>query len=106
MDQEMLKINLLADAGFGLLVAILGIVMYFFQEILANYMRFLLPIPPISVAAYIFVINFYREYGGKTPNSITTSVRELLMATGVSAMVFALISLWLIILLDYARRFL
>lgn len=101
----MLKLNLLAVVGFGVLVALLGMVLYVFREMLADYIRFILPIPPLSVAAYVFVINFFRQYSGKLPDDPLIVFRELFMATAVAALVFGLLSVWLILLLDYARQY-
>lgn len=104
MDQNILKINLLAIAGFGVLVAIMGGILYLFRAVLSEYIRFLLPIPPLSVAAYVFVINFFRQYGGRLPESNQDTLRELLTATGIAALVFALLSYCLMLLLNYAQN--
>ncbi len=101
----MLKINLLAIAGFGILVAIVGIVLYLFRNDLAETIRFLLPIPPLSIAAYVFVLNVFRQYGGKMPENGIDVARELLIGTAVSALIFGLFSFGLMFFLEYSRRY-
>ena len=105
MEQNILKLNILAIAGFGILVTILGLALYFFQDAVAEYVRFLLPIPPLAVAAYVFVINMFRQYAGKMPENNLELVKELLTGIGIAALIFGLLSLGLTFFLDYARRF-
>lgn len=102
MDQ--IKINLLAILGFGLFVTLIGLLLYFFRDTLAQVVRFLLPIPPLSVAAYVFIVNVFRQYEGKMPATPLAVARELLTGTLVAALVFGVISLGLMFFLEYARR--
>lgn len=104
MDQNTLKINLLAIAGFGLLVTLAGILLYVFRNSASANLRYLLPIPPLSIAAYVFIINLYRQYNGKLPENPSVLARELLIGTLTTAAVFGLFSLGLLVLLELARR--
>ncbi|MCB9136416.1 MAG: hypothetical protein H6636_13385 [Anaerolineales bacterium] len=105
MDQNLLKINLLAIMGFGLLVTIVGLLLYLLRDSITDVVRFLLPIPPLSVAAYVFIINVFRQYGGKIPPTPAEIARELFVGTLVAALVFGLLSLGLMFFLEYARRY-
>lgn len=104
MDQNTLKINLLAIASFGILVTLVGILLYIFRNSASENIRFLLPIPPLSIAAYVFIINVFRQYNGKLPTNPWAIARELLTGTLTAAVVFGVFSLGLIILLELARR--
>jgi hypothetical protein len=104
MEPEMLKINTLSIAIFGLLVFLVGLVLYIFRDSLSTYIRFILPIPPISVAAYIFVFNMFRHYGGHLPETFTGTTREILLSTGISAILFGTFTILLAILVHFAQR--
>ena len=69
-------------------------------------MRFLLPIPPLGVAAYVFVFNLFGHYGGQMPEKKWDLVREIVYGTGIAALVFGVFTLFLVFLLDFARRYL
>ena len=61
MDKELLKINLLALAGSGLLMLLTGVLLYAFRDRVSPYMRYFLPVPPLGVAAYIVVFNLFKD---------------------------------------------
>jgi len=65
----MLKINILSIAGIGLLMLLTGLLLFVFQDSIAQHRRFFLPIPPLGVAAYVFVFNLFDHYNGKLPES-------------------------------------
>lgn len=90
MERELLRINLLAIAISGLLMLVTGGLLYVFQGGVSKHMRFFLPIPPIGVAAYIFVFNMFRHYEGGLPRSAWEMVREVALSTGVFAAIFCL----------------
>jgi hypothetical protein len=106
MDQNVLKINILAIAGFGLLVMLIGIGLYFFRNSIVANIRFFLPIPPLGVAAYVFVFNVFRYYGDQMPAEKGDLAREILVGTGAAALVFGGMVFFLVYLLEYSRRFL
>ena len=78
MEQEVLKTNLLSIAVAGLLMALTGILLYLFRNELSGNVRYLMPIPPLGVASYIFVFNMYRYYSGNLPGSLLATVKEIL----------------------------
>ena len=59
---------------------VVGTVLYLLAGPVSNYMRFLLLLPPISVAAYIYVQNKISlpETSGETPR---TTLKDLLTET-------------------------
>ncbi len=88
MENEILKINILSITISGLLMMLAGIVLYYFKESLAGGMiRFFLPIPPIGVAAYIFVFNMFKHYQCTTPSK-SIMMSEILVATFLSGLFF------------------
>ena len=102
----MLKINILAIVSFGILISLIGLGFFFFREVISNYMRFLLPVPPIGVAAYVFVFNLYGYFGGHIPEKKWDLAREIIFGTGVAMLVFGFMALLLVFFLEYARRIL
>jgi hypothetical protein len=88
MDPVLLKTNILSITVSGLVMMLMGILVYVFREAAAPHMRFLLPIPPLGVAAYEYVFNMYRHFDGQTLPS-----GKLLLDLTVAAMSVALIFL-------------
>jgi len=102
MENEILKINILAIAISGLLMLAAGVVLYYFKGYVAGGMRFFLPIPPIGVAAYIFVFNMFKHYNCCVPDR-SVMISELLMATLASSFFFALFTAILMVLINFLK---
>lgn len=61
---------------------------YLFRGMLTNgAIRYFLPIPPIAVAAYIFVFNMFKYQSNYSPAKLNIAV-EMLIATLVSGLFF------------------
>ncbi len=105
MNQALLKINLFAIIGFGLVVGIFGLVLFFFRTQIAPYLRYFLPLPPLGVAAYVFVFNLYGYFGGEMPANKMTLLKELLIGTSVMTLIFGLTTFLLVLFLEITRRF-
>ncbi|NUM46273.1 MAG: hypothetical protein HUU38_16340 [Anaerolineales bacterium] len=105
MNPALLRINLFAIIGFGLLVCLFGLMLFFFRTQIAPYLRYFLPLPPLGVAAYVFVFNLYGFFGGQMPANKMTLVKELLIGTGVMTLIFGLTTLLLVLFLEITRRF-
>lgn len=105
MEDEILKTNLLAIAGSGLLILLTGILFLVFKDVVSKNMRFLLPIPPLGVAAYIFVFNMYVHYGGNLPRTTWGTVREIILSIAIASIIFAVFTIVLIVFVGYLRRF-
>lgn len=104
MNQDILKVNMLSIAVAGLLILITGVVLYVFREQVADNIRFFMPLPPIGVAAYIFVFNLYGHYDGTLPGGTWDAVKELLVGTAVAAVAFGIFTLLLVAIIELVRR--
>ena len=89
MESEVLKTNLLAIAVSGFLTMLAGIILYIFRGSIAANIRYLLQIPPLGVAAYIFAFNLFRYYNGNLPDNLALTVKEIIYSTLVSAATWA-----------------
>jgi hypothetical protein len=90
MEDDLLKLNMLTIAASGLMMLLSGLVLYFFRDTVSNNLRFFLPIPPIGVAAYIFVFNMFRHYQGHLPEHISITIREVFISSMFALGVFTL----------------
>ena len=66
-----------------------GLFLYLFRDFVSQNIRFFLPIPPLGVAAYVFVFNLFRFYEGNLPN-IWATARELVISAVISGVVFCI----------------
>ena len=80
MNTEVLKTTILSIVTMGVVITLSGVVLYYFRDQVGQYMRYLLPIPPIGVAAYVFVYNMFGKYDGKLPGTTILFVLSSLMA--------------------------
>ena len=90
MEDDLLKLNMLTIAASGFMMLLSGLVLYYFRDVVSNNLRFFLPIPPIGVAAYIFVFNMFRHYQGHLPENLSGTIREVLISSMFALGVFAL----------------
>lgn len=88
MNDEMLKVNILSITAAGFLMLITGLLLYIFSDVVSRNIRFFLPVPPLGVAAYVFVFNLFAFYNGNLPGNIWDTVRELGISAGISGIVF------------------
>ena len=81
------KILLIAVLGIAMLLA--GVLLYAFAGRVAPHWRFLLPLPPISVAAYIYVLNRMGEAGALSgASTLRADVVDLLLQTVIGTIAF------------------
>ena len=66
---------------------------------------FFLPIPPIGVAAYIYVFNLYQHNHGNLPSRLSGTVKEIILSVGVIAGTFAVFVVLLILFINTVRKF-
>ena len=104
MEDETIKANLLSLAGSGFLILLTGLLLYVFRGSVARYMRFVLPIPPLGVAAYIFVFNLYIHYDGNLPENSWGTAREIALSVAVASIIFAVFTVLLILFTSVVRR--
>lgn len=104
MNTEVLKINMLAIAIAGLLILLTGITLYIFREQIAGNVRYFLPVPPLGVAAYIFVFNMYNHYDGHLPEGNWIAAKEIIYGTVIAATSFGLFTLLIMGLITFLKR--
>ena len=104
MDSNVLKTNILSIVIMGFAISLSGIVFYFMKDQASQYIRYLLPIPPIGVAAYVYVVNMFEKYNGKLPGTLSGLFREVFFATLFSTVVFAGFTVFLILLVNAVKR--
>lgn len=92
MQDDVFNVRTLTIASTGLLIFLFGLGLYIFRDLVAKNVRFFLPIPPIGVAAYIFVFSTYTYYGGQLTGNMRPVIRELFAGTGMAAAAFFLLS--------------
>lgn len=99
------KLQLAVIAASGMVVAILAAVLVgFVQHLTPTMMRYLLPIPPLSVAAYSFVFSFVRDRTGDLPGLAEGAV-VVAQASFVSALLFALMAAGMLVFVRIGARF-
>ncbi len=81
-----------------------GIALYFFRGSIATNIRYLLQIPPLGVAAYIFSFNLFRYYNGNLPDNVAIAAREIVISTLVSASVFFVFTVMFVLIISYVAR--
>lgn len=97
MNSAVLKTTILSVIFMGLVILLAGLALLFWRNQIAPYMRYLLPIPPIGVAAYVFVYNMFSKYGGARPGPFSQVIREIALASAISSAVFFVFTLILIV---------
>ena len=92
MPIETVRNNLIVIASMGFAMFIVGLILYSNASRVAPYMRYLLPLPPIAVAAYIYVLNIVGAESDRTLNI----GQDLLLETLIGTVSFLLITLLLL----------
>ncbi|MGD2077034.1 MAG: hypothetical protein PVH18_01525 [Chloroflexota bacterium] len=104
MNPEILRINMLSIAVAGFLIMLTGIALYIFRDHIADNLRFFLPIPPLGVAAYIFVFSMYNHYDGDLSAGPWVAVKEILYSTVIAAVSFGLFAFAIFVIISLTRR--
>lgn len=104
MEDDLLKANLLAIVVTGLLLLVTGAVLYFFRNQIVVNSRYVMPIPPLGVAAYVFVFNMYRHYNTNLPLHTWDIVKEIVYSTATATVIFGLFTVLLVIIIETVRR--
>jgi len=89
----------------GLVMAILGFLLYFLKKQAFPYMPYLLMIPPIGVASYVFVFNISRKYNGLLPTSFSALTKELLLATAFATGIFLIFTVLLLLMTGLFKKY-
>lgn len=104
MEEDSVVINILSIAGAGLIILITGIVFFIFKDYIDKHIQYFLPVPPIAVAAYIFVHNMYQQNSIQLSGNVIQLLKEVLMSVGIVATSFAIFSVLLILFIDFCRK--
>jgi len=104
MEEDSVVINILSIAGAGLLILITGIIFLIFKDYISKHIQFFLPIPPIAVAAYIFVYNMYQQNTIELSGKFSLFFRDVLMSTGIVSVSFAVFVVLLTLFIDVCRK--
>ena len=105
MKMDSILTNILSIAGAGLLILLTGLSFLLFRDFVTRNIRFFLPIPPIGVAAYIFVFNMFQQYDGNLSEDLSTTLKEILISVGVVAFTFGAFTVLLTLFISTFRKF-
>lgn len=98
MDDAILKINTLSITFAGVLIALGGIILYFTRTFISSRLRYFLPIPPIGVAAYVFVFNMFKFYNASLPQ-FSAVVIEILLSTLTAALAYLVLVVLMVLII-------
>lgn len=104
MNPDIIKTNTLSIAVAGLLILLTGITLYLFRDEVYDNIRFFMPIPPLAVAAYIFVFNMYSHYDGNLPPGNWAAVKEILYSTAIAAIAFGVFATLIVVIINFIKR--
>lgn len=90
MNDVMLARNLRLVAGFGGLILLTGLLLYWLRSkpFVSGYEWYFSPIPPLGVAAYVFVLNLLKKHTAGLPDPGWVA-KQVVLGAGVAALVFA-----------------
>jgi hypothetical protein len=63
-----------------------------------------MPIPPLAVAAYIFVFNMYVYYRGNLPERTVDIVKEIILSVAFSSLIFGAFTVLIILLISVVKK--
>ena len=81
-----------------------GMILYYFRGSISTNIRYLLQIPPLGVAAYIFAFNLFRYYNGSLPDNFSITAREIIYSTLISAGVFFIFTVLFVLIIGLIDR--
>jgi hypothetical protein len=104
MQEDSTLTNILSITGAGLLILLTGLSFLFFRDFISKNIRYFLPIPPIGVAAYIYVFNLFQHNEGDFSGSIAVTIKEILLSVSIVAFTFTTFVLFLILFINAIRK--
>jgi hypothetical protein len=104
MQDEIIAVRLMTIASSGLLIFFIGLGLYLFREPVTENIRFFLPIPPIGVAAYIFVFSTFTYYDGRLIENLRDIALEMVLGAIVAGGTFFILALGNLIVSFVLRR--
>jgi hypothetical protein len=103
MNAAVLKTTILSIIFMGGVILLVGIALLFYEEHITPYMRYLLPIPPIGVASYVFVYNMYSKYDAQLPGSVWDTLMEIFWGSGISFIFFFIFTFILVFMVNFFK---
>jgi len=104
MKEDSILTNILSIAGSGLLLLLTGLVFLIFRDYISKHIRFFLPIPPVGVAAYIYVYNLYLQNGNRFAGNFSSMAKEVFLSVIAVSISFAVFVVLLIIFINFFRN--
>jgi len=104
MQEDATLTNILSITGAGLLILLTGLSFLFFRDSISKNIRFFLPIPPIGVAAYVYVFNLYQFNNGGLSGSLLGLIKEILKGVGIISISFAAFVIVLILFINMMQK--
>ena len=78
--EQLIKANILAIIFTGVIISICGLILMSIRSTVGPYLRFVLPLPPLAVSAYVFVNAVFRTYQAELP-SFSRVLLEIIYAS-------------------------
>ena len=102
---EDIRPKILLITAMGAAMFIVGMALFAFTEQVEPYMRFLLPLPPLSVAAYIYMLNRMGETDALA-GALTfgEDVMDLLLQTVIGTASFLVVVFLMMLAFSVATR--
>ena len=105
MKNDSFITNILTLSAAGFLILLTGVGLYFFRDTFTRYVRFFLPIPPLAVAAYIYVFNMYEVFNGDLSGNKREVLQDVLTSIVSAGLFFTTFTVSLILLIHFLRRY-
>jgi hypothetical protein len=105
MQEDAALTNILSITGAGLILLLTGLSFLVFRDYISKHIRYFLPVPPIGVAAYIYVFNLYQHFDGNLTTRLSWVLKEVLLSVGIMSFSFAAFVVLLILFIDTAHKF-
>ncbi len=87
----MIKLNIILIGSAGFIMFLIAAVMLNFAEQLSGSMRYWLTVPPLGVAAYVYVVNLLKVHASDGQGIVPSALMgDVLMATAIAATIFLL----------------
>lgn len=103
-NDYLIKTLILSISFMGFSIFITGALFLFARELVSHHIHYILPIPPIGVAAYVFVFNLFVKYDGRLPTQTGAIVSEILLATLFSALIFLFCSAIIVVMVSVTKN--
>jgi hypothetical protein len=103
VNLAVLKTTILSIIFMGVVILMGGIILLVYKQHISPYMRYLLPIPPIGVASYVFVYNMFAKYDGHRPETVLGTLMEICWASSISFVFFFVFTFFLVFIVDFTK---